>query len=162
LVTWKTFISKYGYSFQYPPDFNPSGHWASGRPGGQLTDIALYKPTHPKPTGYSYYGILLTVDIFYGSYSIAQEKPEAFPTLYPHEYKIDNTLLPASVILPPDTTTGGYWVGNSPAVDFFTHSLLGKFRNIPVALRFGCSDDTQKDQCAALLPQVLSTLRFSM
>jgi hypothetical protein len=63
LVTWKTFVSKYGYSFHYPPDFNPNGQRASGRPGGQLSDIDLYKPTYLKPKDYSSYGIHLNVDI---------------------------------------------------------------------------------------------------
>src|SRR5258708_4128954 len=163
LAPWKTFTSKYGYSFQYPPDFNPSGRRALGYPPGSVTEIDLYKSSSdPKPTDYSYYGVFLTVDIAFADWQIQQEKPEAFPTLYPHKYTINNDLLPPSVILPPDTTTGGYWIDNSPSVDFFTHNLSGKFHNIPVALRFGCSDDTQKNQCKNLLPQVLSTLRFNM
>jgi len=163
LATWKTFTSKYGYSFQYPPTFNPNDRRASGYPPGSVTEIDLYKPSSdPKPPEYSYYGVSLTVDIAFADWQIQQEKPRAFPTLYSHEYTIDNTLLPTSVTLPPDTTTSGYWVGNSPSVDFFTHSLSGKFHNTSVALRFGCSDDTPKNQCKNLLPQVLSTLRFKM
>lgn len=171
-ANWKTYTSRYGYSFRYPPDFQVKSQWPENpsSEASAVSDVAIFSPDSRfnERMGNLITGLQLTVTVYPGSH-VACSPVVANPGCpnRPNDKNVvvDDALIPAELTLPPGVSSIAYVQRIADhtvftAVDFMIENPTVHYTARKETVKFGCIDPGEEERCRLVLPKILSTIKF--